>query len=290
MASFLNLPRELRDSIYQASLVSLDNVDISEVNIDMRPLNPDLKLKLRGTWRGEIVDPEEENILDPVAMTYQMSFTSRVENLSLNLFLVNRQIYSESRQVFYEQNRFRFSDYYLTGIPACLAFLFDRPQGSLRYIRDVQLDIGRYLTIPLWYHIPMRFLRPLCDRLTQNLSLRSLGLSIYSYGPDVRQNPWRTGYNTWQRHEDWEDNPATHKWVHELLRINGPDKVTVSLQNCRSKAENDAFLDLLRSHMVKRDEHGAITGSFTSELVCPETHPDMPIPRLDVYFGPYIVQ
>ncbi|MCJ1429197.1 hypothetical protein MMC29_007110 [Sticta canariensis] len=289
MASLLSLPRELRNLIYQASLVSLDIIDISEVNIEMRPLNPDLKLNVRRTWQGEIEDPEDETILYPMAMTYQMSFPSRDENLGLNLFLANRQIYNESRQVFYEQNRFRFSEYYLTGIPACLAFLQDRPPGSLRYIRDVQLDIGRYLTLPGWHHIPMRFWRPLCDQLTQHLSLRSLGLSIYTYGPDVRQNPWRTGYNSWKRHEDWDDNPDTHDWVHELLRITGLEKVTVSLQNCRSKAENDAFLDLLRSNMVKRDEHGAITGSFTSEVLCPDTNAEMPTAGEEIFFKIYSV-
>lgn len=289
MLSFLSLPRELRDVIFKMSLVSLDVIGISEVNIETRPLNPDLKLDLRRTWQGEIEDQDDETVLYPTAMTYQMSRGSRENNLCLNLFLANRQIYHESRQVFYEQNRFGVYDYYLTGVPACLAFLQDRPSGSSRYIRDMHVDIGKYLTLPAWRHIPMRYWQPLCEHLSRHLSLRSLGLGIYTYGPDVRQDPWRTGYNSWKRTEDWDDGPETHAWVRELLTITGLDKLTVKLYNCRTKAENDAFLDLLRSRMVKKDEDGAVTGSFTSEIKCPETDPTMPTAGEEIFFDIYSV-
>lgn len=292
MANFLSLPRELRDAIYKISLVSLDGIGISEVAIEMRPLNPDLKLDLRTTWQGEIEDNDEETILYPTAMTYQMSFKSRDENLCLNLFLANQQVYHESRQMFYEQNRFSVSEYQLTGIPACLAFLQDRPPGSMRCIRDMQLDIGKYLTLPAWHHVPMRFWQPLCELLrSPHISLSTLHLGIYTYGPDVRQDPWRTGYNSWKRTEDWDDRPASHVWVRELLTITGLQHLTVELQNCRSKAENDAFLHLLQSHMVRRDDaDGAIiTGSFASELKCPETDPDMPTAGEEIFFDVYAV-
>ncbi|MCJ1461510.1 hypothetical protein MMC07_000107 [Pseudocyphellaria aurata] len=223
-------------------------------------------------------------------MTYQMSLESRDRELCLNLFLANRQVYHESRQVFYEQNRFGVSDYHLTGIPACWAFLQDRPAGSLRYIRDVRLDIGKYLTLAAWHHIPMGFWRPLCAQLRQALTgLRALGLGIYTYGPDVRQDPWRTGYNSWKRTEDWNADPATHAWLRELLTVTGLETLTVVLQNCRGKAENDAFLHLLRSTMVKRDDDGAITGSFHSDLICPDTDPDMPTAGEEIFFDIYRV-
>lgn len=289
MASFMSLPRELRDAIYKISLVSLDEIGISEVNIETRPLNPDLKLDLRRTWQGEIEDQNDETILYPAAMTYQMSFRSRDQNLCLNLFLTNRQIYHESRQVFYEQNRFAISEYQLTGIPACLAFLQDRPLVSLQRIRDLQLDMGKYLTLPAWHHIPMREWRALCSHLRCLLSLRALGLGIYTYGPDVRHEPWRTGYNSWKRHEDWDERAETHAWLRELLTVTGLARVTVVLQNCRPKAENDAFLALLRARMVRRDADGAITGQFSSELKCPDTDPDMPTAGEEIFFDVYAV-
>lgn len=293
MASFLSLPRELRDAIYETSLVSPDVIGISEVNIETRPLNPDLRLDLRRTWQGEIEDDVDETILYLTAMTYQISFKSRDQNLCLNLFLVNRQIYHESRQVFYEQNRFAFSDYQLTGIPACLAFLQDRqsPLGSLRYIRDIQLDIGKYLTLAAWHHIPMHFWRPLCTLLSSlsSSSLRCLRLGIYTYGPDVQQKPWRTGYNSWKRTEDWDPNPDSHAWLRELLTITGLHALTVVLQNCRSKTENDAFLTLLRERMVKSEEEDeqGVMGSFESELRCPDTDPDMPTAGEEIFFDIY---
>lgn len=103
MFHLIKLPRELRDQIYVQALVQ-DRIDIVAI-----PEDPSLiisRLRLEGDSTGRF----EKNPLHfgydnedwgcrPDA--YQLNSNSDSKSPSLKLFLISRQIYAESSQIFY---------------------------------------------------------------------------------------------------------------------------------------------------------------------------------------------
>ena len=289
MVNFLCFPQEIRSSIYQKCLVREEFLAFCDHDVGMKPCNPNINLHQRSVWQGNInpCDTYVEGArhptdFDSTFMTYGKDPRLVNDPVNVNIFLSNRQIYKESRQVFYTYNGFHFTTSYRTAVPACLAFLHDRPSEVLGYVCSLSIRVAMDpYQGPAWYFVPMPSWRNLCDRLSRFQSLQWLSLEIIAHGPDVRTSPWRTApvnHTT----DSW-DTAESLGWVNDLLTIKGLETLEIKLLNDHGLDENLAFVRMLGSRMLKNG-NGNGNGLYGSLLDLTDIDPDTSTVR-QVYFG-----
>ena len=200
----LQLPRELRDRIYEYALVDCQDLAISIGSTRKR----------YNVWENE--EPPFQKrysdfISDPVHRT---SFACPVERRNftyvngtglacfemkgfawdeirrepeLSLFHTNRQVYQEASEIFYSKNLFSF-EVGVDSLACCLAFLKDRPTRALQQIRSIGLKLGQ----PAFKSYAFEsFTAPLLEKFWDEMKLHRLDLSFHGILPDVRQTPWK---------------------------------------------------------------------------------------------------
>ena len=143
MGELLKLPRELRDQIYRHALVHPKiEIHISNSN---EPSN-----QLRSSWSSCNTMFCFSCVSCLIGLQYghekrckqfhRLACKLWRPNLSsMNLFFAGRQVYQESSEMFYAQNRFEFSDMRFRVVTLCSAFLHDRPLRALQLIRHLTL-------------------------------------------------------------------------------------------------------------------------------------------------------
>ncbi|KAF2489824.1 hypothetical protein BU16DRAFT_165101 [Lophium mytilinum] len=128
----LDLPRELRNHIYYFALVR-EKIEIVENQEEA------LGILDRTTWESYSSYQAYPGKYRQRKSTYH-KIHSVYNDPYVNLFLVNRQVYSEAAGIFYTQNIFRFDL-----IRSCLScyivagFLKDRPRFAKESMRSIQL-------------------------------------------------------------------------------------------------------------------------------------------------------
>ena len=162
---FLQLPRELRDLIYEHALVKgIISIECAVTKGSPTRVHDQRNLKSRekedepyplsapwGHRRVWSVPPFDidsastNNTPNPppaVYMTYQLEKGSEekvIESVDVSLFQVCRLIYAEASEVFYGNNIFSFTSDFR--IPTAFAFLCDRPATSLVRIKSLELSL-----------------------------------------------------------------------------------------------------------------------------------------------------
>ena len=199
----LELPRELRDLIYEFVLVcdvipiqraasALDNIPeetrkrCPEFYRQVELTYPLRRARAhRRTWaipRFDIrayssrYDPRD--LPSDVQMTYQLEDDCdepSTHKFELRLLQTCRQIYHEASEVFYGKNLFSFTD--TEAIPTAFAFLCDRPAESLKLISamEIAFDEGSNMIGTNEAHYPVQ------AKSTDSLVLRY----AYHYFPDL---------------------------------------------------------------------------------------------------------
>ncbi|KAL7774636.1 hypothetical protein CFE70_005550 [Pyrenophora teres f. teres 0-1] len=199
----LELPRELRDLIYEFVLVR-DVIPIQRAAAALDNIPEETRTRCpefyrqaaltyplrrthahRRTWAIPRFDIRISNSrYDPgdlptdVQMTYQLEddydepWTHKFEP---RLLQTCRQIYDEAREVFYGKNLFSFTD--TEAIPTAFAFLCDRPAESLKLISAMELafDEGSNMIGTAGAHYPIQ------AKSTDSLVLRY----AYHFFPDL---------------------------------------------------------------------------------------------------------
>jgi hypothetical protein len=200
----LQLPRELRDRIYEYALV--DGQDLA-ISIGSTRKRYDL-------WRNEeppFQKKYSDFISDPIHRTsfactlerrnftyvngnglacFEMKVSAWDEIRSepeLSLFHTNRQCYQEASDIFYSKNLFSF-DVGLDSLACCLAFLKDRPTRAMRQIRSIGLKLGQPAFKIYAFETSTA---PLLEKFWDEMKLHRLDLSFHGILPDVRQTPWK---------------------------------------------------------------------------------------------------
>ncbi|RMZ70512.1 zinc ion binding [Pyrenophora seminiperda CCB06] len=180
----LELPRELRDMIYEFVLVR-DVIPIQRaaaalgyIPEESRNRCPEFYRQVtltyplrktcahRRTWAIPRFDLRvSSSRYDPrdlptdVQMTYQLEDDYDVPwayKFDLRLLQTSRQIYEEAREVFYSKNLFSFTD--TEAIPTAFAFLCDRPAESLKLISamEITFDEGSNMIGTTGAHYPIQ--------------------------------------------------------------------------------------------------------------------------------------
>lgn len=250
MCNFFDLPRELRDKIYALLLVRKEPITIIETHIPQRNLecwDPELKLNIRTTWwQNEIsklpwmlqeskipwVLPRDSNLeIGRSLMTYQICPMKTGDEPYMDIFHTSRQMYDESREIYYSQNKFTIG--YATSITTLLAYLYDRPVGSLQYIRDLEICI-----LPAWIRLQMRFWKALCEELNRHCELRNFRLHVFGKVPEVRPSLMIR----WEENDGWDNPGSSPFWVQDFIQSGKPQKLTISfLKDHSCNRRNEAF-------------------------------------------------
>ena len=123
---FLELPEKVREHIYQ-HLLCPRTIDIGDWGLDVHP---------SGLLRRTEYDVYDSRKRCPRRTTYTARTANRTR-LYLNIMLVNRQINSETAQILYGQNTFRFLG---TG-ESSLSFFHDRA-NKLSVLRKVSMQFS----------------------------------------------------------------------------------------------------------------------------------------------------
>lgn len=298
MFDFLKLPRELRDQIYEELLVRNYPVPIKRNYEDTTGYYPSTYFS--PTWYDDTKRyfPGVGACYKTCAVCYGPKKPSRTserlyhlfriaddEPIDLNIFLANRQVYDESRTVFYKENLFDFTKDVkdeAKPVHTALCFLKDRPEESLKYIRNIAVHIGTVTPCPVW--VPDEAWHDLCVCLSHCMKLSYLHVVINGHGPDVRETHWKTHDNTGYPYGEERDQYA---WVKELLEISGLDRLEIIQLTTRPVDEAIAFVKMLRTKMIKED---ATRGTEEIEIYHPFAMNDVPNAALPDRWEPtYIV-
>lgn len=197
------LPRELRDKIYELMLMRGD------LTIIARELEPSHHSDPEATWTGVVARIGVKTICarNTFILAYYPVF---FEAPLLNIFLADRQTYSETWPIFYSQNTFAFRCPCLekSSIEICRVFLKTRRLETLKVMHKISLDLVKgelyensrfsFDRFEDWQH--------LCHQLGSELSLKSLTIRT--------KGPWED--------LDMEVFGLSHPlWMEELYHIKG---------------------------------------------------------------------
>ncbi|KAF6226746.1 hypothetical protein HO173_012349 [Letharia columbiana] len=167
---FLNLPAELRVRIYRYLLHAPENT---------------ISVKEGSSWPGwEILRLVRSHLIATDPSRFGDLGTYRVcsRNIRPAILSLDRQTYSEARQVFYSENCFFFPHHSLI-----ISFLKDRPQVSRSLIKKIRLPL--HFPDDLSDSAGGMFLKAACTYMRQNLELKQLtmGISCASTFSDLRR-------------------------------------------------------------------------------------------------------
>lgn len=286
MSSFLRFPLELRYLIYELLLVQESTICIKEISIGTRLSNWGIRFKKRKIWKGNLPTElfslsDKPNILDRTELdlaltTYTNLNIDSAIGTNLNLFLASRQLYHESRQIFYGQNIFAMDNHNSNAVAVCLGFLQDRPE-SLQYIRYLELFLGNRVDLPVSIHFPMQFWRPLGDMINNCGSLTCLGLHLFGRLPDVRQ--LRLGTLKDNSTDDNLNDIKVAEWLQEFIKLESPQNIVLEIRNCHSDEINLAFFAFLDSNMPYDMSSGEVDESLRAKIIdCFNSRKSMTVP------------
>jgi hypothetical protein len=259
---FLDLPREIRDFIYEHILVrdaipieyAIAKIDSSysrsSENLGYLAMISQLRTTRaqRRLWSIPAFDMDldylknETDAPRTVYMTYQIARSERVasvDGLNLHILRVSRQVYAEASKVFYSNNIFSFTGRYR--IPTAFAFLCDRPAASLRLIRSMELalmedtnmrgtaqahyPIIRRSTDSLVLQYAYHYFTELCTLLTTSrIQLRKLYLTIETCGVRVSSDADLQG-SAIREKQNLKGPIEIPLWLDPLLNIEGLESI-----------------------------------------------------------------
>lgn len=166
-------------------------------------------------------------------------------SLGLEVFLTNRQLYEESREIFYSKNTFRCTDPYR--IPIAYHFLHDLPATSRSLIRSLEIGLredyygalhgdehlpaddeeGTSPREGFWLRMAYNHWNPLCKLLASDMKLRHLGLwleSSYS-----TKTVWEEAGTVAACYREEEAHPVPQPWwIDPLFKIKNLDSITLA--------------------------------------------------------------
>ncbi|KAL1623573.1 hypothetical protein SLS56_008277 [Neofusicoccum ribis] len=196
--SLLDLPRELRDVIYEQMLV--------RDRIAIKPGYPWGDKAKGNPGRFDLRARERQRTMYALTRTDSLKFRSYEERKegsrsyktwpNLNIFLTNRQVYDESSSIYYEKNTFAFVGTYIQAnevlsVSACHAFLQDRPHLALQRLRSIHLEINSSAVSHAAADVlDGDLVVPLVEFIKDNLSLNCFSLRMDGWPPDMRSVPW----------------------------------------------------------------------------------------------------
>lgn len=255
----LDLPRELRDMIYEHMVVR-GTVYI----IPGQCWKPEQK-KQNGHPRCRPQLHTRQVHRTTFLRTYNTSHGyysyddphhTDVDRVNVSVFLANRQVYLEASAIYYKKNIFYFAnqspDEDVLSVPACYAFLADRTPHAMRSLKAITLMIdakGVNLTTGHW--LDGEYMVDLVEFINKNLALETFGLDLCGWPPDVRLSTW-----------DWDipnagpwDYDDRRSWVGALLQLNRFENLSIEMvASCGPPERLAAFLCLLRYHLLENGE------------------------------------
>ena len=255
MFDLLKLPPELRIKIYEYALVR----DVIRIVCTIHPfgaLHPSrydeaqrnqhqlwyerpVSLRSRKTRLANVKFVAGNLVGDEISYSYgiQPDHFPPV----LNIFLTNRQVYSEAWPIFYQQNAFAFTIPLesIRSAEACRMFLYDRPHHALRHIRELHLLVGNCQQHPVRFKLSSESWQKLLEEISRYMSLRVLVL--YVRGRTDKALEYRLPDLPWK---EW------------LCQIKGLQELHIDLIGDSSNEENIAFVQYMRSKMVVGGETG----------------------------------
>jgi hypothetical protein len=287
MFRLLQLPREIRDLIYEHVLIrdaipiecAITKPSSGLTSQVFEELSEHYSLRAprqhRRIWPMPAYDLDSDFDATPIYLTYQlakqMSQTPSTE-VNLDLLRVCKQINAEAYKIFYSGNIFSFTGDYR--IPTAFAFLCDRPPASLRLIRSLELSLmednntertpgAHYPVIPrsvasLVLQYAYNYFTDLCTLLsTSRVNLRKLYLVVETMNRQEanfsRESLQReTNSSTGQ----WAVLPA---WFHPLLKIQRLEMVELCWISRRPRLQQMACT-------VRAMQHHMLSSTGTDEL------------------------
>lgn len=174
---------------------------------------------------SEAEDDDDEDIDDMGRPSLPTTYCLGSE-VTLQLFLVCRQIYDEASSIFYGKNRF-----YMDAMASLVPFLEDRPAAARQLIQ--------MLSIPVPYG--KQFRSADCDeeiprcRVVTNETFAEACTYLAS-SPDYLSNLKQLDLRIWDFHDRWNDNPLTLRNLKlsgtrtkQIASVASPQIMTVSL-------------------------------------------------------------
>ena len=297
MFELMKLPAELRIKIYEYALVRdvIRIVDTAHPFGAVRPPrspnnhvvnyyeepNPKKSVSLRSgdLQRTNIKYVRGEEVADEIRWSYGIEPSNSPP--LINIFLTNRQIYSETWPIFYQQNAFSFiiptsiGEFFdtLRGARNCVRFLYDRPFQALRHIRELHLHLGFGPQHPIRFKMHTRYWHILLDEISRYLSVRVLVLYIRGtiHYPDtyhlLSEMPWK----------DW------------LCKVNGLEMLHMDIIGTNSREEQVTFVKEMRSRMMVGGEHTGTENFVFKERKIPGMELNLITPLNSLLTSPDIV-
>ncbi|KAF2814792.1 uncharacterized protein BDZ99DRAFT_566733 [Mytilinidion resinicola] len=193
----LDLPQELRDRIYYFMLVRdwADTIPESRITHKKYPA----------------IAYQPAELTEETPPGYEAPF--------LNIFLANRQVYSEASPVFYSSKRFAFNEPPLSLMTA-YTWLIGRPEQALENIRSISLTVREFADpsyLPVVRVECHDFWDVLCELLQGLPNFRHLELIIRTVITTVDQQPW-----------DWATDWTVNNWTMDDLKLAQQHKATPS--------------------------------------------------------------
>lgn len=257
---FLDLPRELRDIIYEFALVAQDNIQIRAVGVSRRPAAEDYDLPTcQRLFRSRLV----HRLHSTFGVTYELNpQDGQQEGLNLQTFQLSKQVHREASKIFYGSNTFEFcphGDLKENEFSNLVGYLFlsDRPPLALANIQSLSLILGHDTSIPAFFlDSQSRYMcqQELVHVIRMNLQLKSLSLTFLGWPPDIRTCPWN-----WKRPSnnpsDMEIMPGQvySLIVDELCHVQKLTQLSLSIENWSSKERINrliAFVELVRPRLL----------------------------------------
>lgn len=173
----------------------------------------------------------------------------------LRIFLTNKFVYKEAAPVFYRKNVFTFpSNGCEVTLNACSAFLSDRPEHALSYIKNISLGIGFVRPNPLMEcalfcgaHRPT--VRRLGDNLRHLVHLNHLGLLIEEQYPTnellnhlglLVEEKYPT--NELLKAKESLGYVTVYKLMEDLRGIKAPQTLEIEFIDSKSSSDDDQVL------------------------------------------------
>ncbi|KAB2578051.1 hypothetical protein DBV05_g3410 [Lasiodiplodia theobromae] len=254
----LDLPRELRDVIYEHMVVCgtvyIIPGDCWKPEQEKRNGHP-------RAWQLHTRQVRRTTYLRSTHApggyySYHDPHYTDVERVNVSVFLVNRQVYQEASAIYYKKNTFYFGNAgpcdEILSVPACYAFLVDRTPHTLRNLKAITLMIdSQGVNAPMGSWLDGEYMFDLIDFINKNLALETFGLDLCGWPPDVRLSTWNWNVphpRSWIRYHRMS-------WVGALLQLNRVEKLFIDIVASDGTPERlAAFLCLLRYHLLENGE------------------------------------
>ena len=324
MLGFLSLPREIRDIIYDSCFVR-EKIEFEEFFTDETPEEwvQDRRLE---SLTLHLAKPNEKPLLeyngaafvhrverltpidgrshwdDVLYMDRQRSyriFRGTVDPPCLRIFLTNSFVYKEAASVFYGKNVFTFpSKGCEVTLNACSAFLRDRPEHALPYIKNIHLTIGHYHSLSrrisewgLYYGAHQPTVKHLGEVLRRKVHLNYFRLLVEEQNPThemlrtfksslgyARIPHWYEAFRgiinvskTFDIEFTDSSGTDTHKvWMYSMIRSvigdSKPDNLTYisSSPNIRNEEGKEMFSTRVVYHHLRKAESSGLFSDIDS--------------------------